>query len=248
MNVVVPIAGNGAAFARAGYTFPKPLIDIQGKSMIEIVARNLSTGSDNLRFVFICRGEDVAKYDLYHILQFATGNRFEIVTLGQPTQGAACTVLTAIQHINSDQPLVIANGDQYLEGGISEFLAEATASRVDGSIVTFPASHPRWSYARVDDSGRVLETAEKRVISKHATAGVYYFKRGRDFVAAAESMIKKNITHNGEFYVCPVFNELILEGKIVQSWEIPSERMHSLGTPEDLRNYTELLKVGGLKI
>ncbi|MBI3442665.1 MAG: glycosyltransferase family 2 protein [Candidatus Sungbacteria bacterium] len=233
LNIVIPMAGQGAPFKDAGYAFPKPLIDIKGKTMIEVVVNNLRPQTDH-KFIFVCRKELQEKYDLYNILKNATNNKFEIVPIGGITEGAACTVLCASHHINTGEELIIANSDQYIEFDINDFIASAREHEKDGLILTFHASHPKWSYARVDSSGKVLETAEKRVISNNATAGIYYFQKGSDFVEAAQSMIRKNIRHNNEFYVCPVYNELILGNKNIYARTTAAEKMHGLGTPEDL--------------
>jgi len=241
LNIVVPFAGRGTAFIEAGYTFPKPLIDINGKSMIEVVANNLKPKCGH-KFIFIGQKEHYDKYDLYHILQNASDNKFEIVTLSGYTQGAACTVLSAIKYINDDSELVIANGDQFVEGGLDKFIAEARKGDKDGLIMTFESSHPKWSYVRTDQNGRVMETAEKKLISNMATAGIYYFKRGADFVKAAQSMIDKDIRYNDEFYVCPVYNEMIIEDREIYTYNIEEGKMHGLGTPEDLNAFLALVR------
>ena len=232
LNIVIPMAGAGKKFQEMGYAFPKPLIDVRGKTMIEVVINNLRPKVPH-RFIFICQREHYEKYDLYNILKHATNNQFEVVQISGVTEGAACTVLCATQYIDSDDDLVIANSDQYIEGGIDAFLTKAQTG-IDGLIMTFPASHPKWSYARVNESGKVVEVAEKKVISPHATVGVYYYKHGHDFVHGAQEMIAKNIRYNNEFYVCPVYNELLLAGKELGIYEILADTMHGLGTPEDL--------------
>lgn len=241
LNIVIPMAGKGSRFQEAGYTFPKPLIDVNGKTMIEVVINNLRPACDH-RFIFICQKEHYEKYDLYHILQNATNNKFEVVTINGITEGAACTVLTASQYINNDDDLLIANSDQFIGMDINDFITEARQGNKDGLIMTFLASHPKWSYARVDEQGRVLEVAEKKVISNQATVGIYYFKKGSDFVTAAQSMIHKNIRYNNEFYVCPVYNEMILADKHIFTSQINQEVMHGLGTPEDLNKFLEFTK------
>jgi dTDP-glucose pyrophosphorylase len=105
----------------------------------------------------------------------------------------------------------------------------------DGGIITFKSMHPKWSFVKVDDHGWVTEVAEKKPISDTATAGIYFWKKGSDYVKYAKQMIDKNIRLNGEFYVCPVFNEAILDGKKIKIKSI--ERMWGLGTPEDLDFY-----------
>lgn len=247
LNIVIPMAGRGSRFKDAGYVFPKPLIDVKGKTMIEVVIKNLRPQGD-YRFIFICQREHVQKYDLYNILKNATGGNFEIVQIDGITEGAACTVLCGKQYINNDDELLIANSDQYIDMDINDFLANARQGGKDGLIMTFEASHPKWSYARVNAEGVVLETAEKKVISQHATVGIYWYRHGKDFVRAAESMIKKNIRSNNEFYVCPTYNEMVLEGEKTYIYPIDASIMHGLGTPEDLEAFLRKLDAGAVKI
>ena len=168
------MAGLGSRFAQAGYSFPKPLIDVNGKPMIELIVDHLKPKVDH-KFIFICQKEHYDTYDLYNILKNATRDKFEIVKINGVTEGAACTVLTAAQYINNEDDLVIANSDQYIQTDFSDFIRKARASKKDGVIMTFKASHPKLSYARADKTGRVIEVAEKRVISDRATVGIYYF-------------------------------------------------------------------------
>lgn len=241
------MAGRGSRFQQAGYAFPKPIIDINGETMIEVVIRNLKPKTDH-KFIFICQKEHYEKYDLYNILKNATDNKFEIVQINGITEGAACTVLCAIKFINNDDELIIANSDQFVEFDINDFIKTARSKNKDGLIMTFHASHPKWSYAKVDDSGKVIETAEKKIISDKATVGIYYFKNGKDFVDAAQSMIHKNIRHNNEFYVCPTYNEVILSGKNIFVYDIDAGKMHGLGTPEDLEIFFKKLEEGKVRI
>ncbi len=241
LNILVPIAGGGGAFKNAGYSFPKPLIDVAGKTMIEVVVNNLRPSVPH-RFIFVCLKDQYDQYDLYHILQRATRDQFEVIPILGKTEGAACTALLASRFINNENELVIANGDQFLEYKLDDFIAAARAKSADGEILTFPSSHPKWSYARVSADNQVTEVAEKKVISEHATAGIYYFKHGTDFVKAAQNMIHKDIRHNGEFYICPTFNELILANQKVYINEVAASTMHGMGTPEELNNFVAFVK------
>jgi NDP-sugar pyrophosphorylase family protein len=240
INIVIPTAGTGTSFINAGYTFPKPLIDIKGKPMIQLIIENLRP-KVNHKFILICQNEHYNKYSLNQVFNNSTKGNFECIRLFAPTQGAACTVLTAIDHIN-DEELIIANADQVIDIDINKFIKFARDSKADGVIMTFNSLHPRWSYVRTDKKGLVIEAAEKKVISNKATVGIYYFKNGSDFIKSAFSMIEKNIRFNNDFYVCPVYNEMILSGKKILSWNIPQEKMHSLGTPEDLSTYLSFLE------
>ena len=158
----------------------------------------------------------------------------KIVEVDQLTEGAACTVLLAKEHINNDAPLFMANSDQFVEWNSNEFMYKMNENNADGGIVTFKATHPKWSYAKVGEDGYVTEVAEKNPISNNATVGFYYWKNGSDFVKFAEQMIEKDVRVNNEFYVCPVFNEAIGDGRKIKTFE--ATKMWGLGTPEDL-NY-----------
>lgn len=239
INIVVPMSGAGNSFIQAGYTFPKPLIDMNGKPMVQLVIENL-TPKVSHKFILVCRKEHYDKYSLHQIFTNAIKGDFIAIPLIAPTQGAACSILNATDYINNDQELIIANADQIIDVDINKFINFARKSKAEGVIMTFNSQHPRWSYAKVDKRGNVLEVAEKKVISDQATVGIYYFKTGKSFVKATFSMIEKNIRLNNDFYVCPVYNELILDEKKIVNWQIKQSQMHGLGTPEDLNNYLNL--------
>ena len=228
MNVLIPMAGAGTRFQKAGYTFPKPLIEVNGKPMIQLVVENLNIEG---RHIFVVQKEHYEKYNLRHLLGLISPG-CEIVQVESVTEGAACTTLLAKEYINSDKPLLIANSDQYVEWNSNEFMYSMIGDTVDAGILTFTATHPKWSFAKLDDSGFVCEVAEKKPISNIATAGIYYWKHGSDYVKYAEQMIDKNVRVNNEFYVCPVFNEAIADSKRVKRHQV--EKMWGLGTPEDL--------------
>jgi dTDP-glucose pyrophosphorylase len=233
MNVLIPMAGAGTRFEQAGYSFPKPLIDVRGKPMIQKVVESLNI---NARFIFIVQKTHYEKYALKHTLNLIAPN-CEIVKVDGVTEGAACTTLLAEHLINNGDPLLIANSDQYLDWDSNQFMYSMMADEIDGGILTFESTHPKWSYAKISDTGMVEKVAEKVPISTHATVGVYFFKKGEDYVSAAKQMIEKDIRTNGEFYVCPTYNEAIEDGKKIKIFEIDSKNMWGLGTPEDLNNY-----------
>ncbi len=228
MNIVIPLAGAGKKFQERGFTFPKPLIDIHGKPMIQWVVENLNTEGN---FIFIVLKEHYEKYQMGYLLNLIAPG-CTIIQVDGPTDGAARTVLLAEKYINNEKPLVIANADQYLEWNSNEFFYAMAQDESHGGIVTFKSTHPRWSFAKRGEDGYVAEVAEKRPISDDATAGIYFWQHGADFVRSAHQMIQKNIKTNNEFYVCPTFNELIAEQKKIRMF--PVTRMWGLGTPEDL--------------
>jgi dTDP-glucose pyrophosphorylase/beta-phosphoglucomutase-like phosphatase (HAD superfamily) len=230
LNVLIPMAGAGSRFEQAGYSFPKPLIDVKGKPMIQAVVDSLNI---NANYIFIVQESHYKKYSLQHTLNLIAPN-CKIIQVNGLTEGAACTTLLAKELINNEKPLLIANSDQYLDWDSNQFMYSMIAHGIDGGILTFESKHPKWSYAKLDNTGHVSEVAEKKPISNHATVGVYYFKHGSSYVRAAEQMIKKDIRTNNEFYVCPVYNQCILEGEKIKIFNIDKKSMWGLGTPEDL--------------
>jgi len=233
VEIVIPMAGLGSRFSDAGYVDPKPLIKVHGKPMIQWVIENLSSKNYRTHFNFIVNRTHLEAFDLENRLSdMAPG--CQIISVPNKTEGAACTVLLALDRIALDRPLIIANSDQFVEASFEDFLKTSLESDKDGLIMSFPSNESKWSYARLDEKGLVLEVAEKKPISSHATVGIYYFKTAELFQRASFSMIRSNIRTNNEFYVCPVYNELIQAGGKVSIFPIPAEAMHGLGTPEDL--------------
>ncbi len=236
INVVIPMAGLGSRFKEVGYTLPKPLINVFGKPMIQRVVENLKSKKYDLNFTFIVQKEHSEKYCLNYILPLICSNS-NIIYIDNLTEGAACTVLTSKKIIDNDIKLIIANSDQLLEWDIDEFIDEAIRQNSDGAISTFKSNEPKWSYAKTNEAGNVIKVAEKEVISSNATTGIYYWKHGKMFVEYAERMINKGIRVKNEFYVCPVFNEAILDNKKITIQEC--KKMWGLGTPEDLKYYLQ---------
>jgi len=236
LNVLIPMAGAGSRFEQAGYTFPKPLIDVKGKPMIQVIVENLNIKAN---FIYIVQKSHREKYNLDTLLNLITPN-CKIVEVDGITEGAAVTALMAKEYINTDHPLFFANSDQFVEWDSNEFFYKMNENDCDGGIPTFKATHPKWSFAKLDEEGFVTEVQEKNPISDLATVGFYYWKHGSDFVKYAEEMIQQNIRVNNEFYVCPVYNNAIKAGLKVKTFNVP--KMWGLGTPEDLKYYLENYK------
>ena len=233
LNVLIPMAGAGSRFTDAGYTFPKPLIEVRGKSMIQVVVDNIGLDAN---YHFVVQKEHREKYNLDTMLNLIAEN-CKVIEVDGVTEGAACTALLAKKFINNNQPLFFANSDQWVDWDPVEFMYKMQETKSDGGIVTFEANHPKWSFAKTNNDGIVTEVAEKKPISTNATVGYYYWKHGSDFVKYAEEMIEKNIRVNNEFYVCPVYNQAIEDGKIIRISR--AKAMWGLGTPEDLDYYVK---------
>ena len=238
MNVLIPMAGEGSRFEKVGYNLPKPLIDVKGKPMIQVASESLNLEA---RFIYVVRKSHREKYDLDALLNMISPN-CKIVEVEGVTEGAACTTLLAKELIDNKNPLILTNSDHFIEWNSIEFMHKMDSGKYDGGILCFPATHPKWSFAKSDEAGIITEVAEKNPISNHATAGVYYWAKGSDYVKFAEKMIEKNVRVNNEFYVCPVFNEAIEEGKKIFNFQIPADNMWGLGTPEDLKYFIDNYK------
>jgi dTDP-glucose pyrophosphorylase len=241
MKILVPMSGSDAAFREAGYQHCKSLIEINGKALLQHIYENLlslrPTASD--QFIFVIRKEDHAQHHLSEVLALLAPGCRVIVAEGA-TAGAACTALLAVGHLSAEEELIISNGDQIIRMDLVQAIGGFRENKLDGGTVVFDSIHPRWSFVRVHE-GLVTEAAEKRPISRYATAGFYYFRRGADFVAAASDMIRKAAHVNGVYYVCPIFNEMILRQAKIGIHQIRPEQYYSLATPQGVQRYEELL-------
>ncbi|MDR2338147.1 MAG: glycosyltransferase family 2 protein [Deltaproteobacteria bacterium] len=234
LNIVLPMAGRGSRFTNAGWSIPKPLIPIHNIPMIKVVVDNLTPSCEH-RFIFICQQTHLVEYDLISKLKSYAKN-VEVLGVNGITEGQVCTVLLAKKFFNNDEPLMTANTDQYIDFDINEYLEAINSRQLDGMIMTMKSQDPKWSYAKLNAQGVVVETAEKKVISQDATVGIFNFTRGRDLVRSAEQMIQDNLRVNNEFYTCPCYNYLIREGKKIGTYSIGEEYngMYGLGIPSDL--------------
>ncbi len=241
LDIVIPMAGRGSRFSKAGFHLPKPLIDVRGQPMIRRVISNLAPAFDH-RFIFLVLEEHLHGFGLESKLRDWAGPQTVIVPVNQVTEGAACTVLLAERHLSAGHDLLIANSDQLVDTSLQDYIKWSRTPAYSGSIMVFEAEDEKWSFAKLGPTGDVIEVAEKKRISNLATVGIYYFRRGSEFVGAARKMIAKNIRVNNEFYVCPVYNEMIQGGQRIVTWKIQASAMHGVGTPEDLATYLKVAR------
>jgi dTDP-glucose pyrophosphorylase len=236
LNILIPIGSTSQFFDSSVYFYPKPLIDILGKPMIQHVVENLMQIGCPKRFIFIVRDEDCVRYHLDSTLRLLVKDKIEILRIQRETKGAACSALLATEFIANDEPLIICNGDQIFEINLNGILKAINDDRVDAACLTFNSVHPRWSYVRLEE-GKIVEAAEKHPLSANAIAGFYYFLKGNDFVDAAKRMILKDAQVNGVFYIAPVFNELVLSRKHMRAYEIDGASYHTFYSPQKIQEY-----------
>jgi NDP-sugar pyrophosphorylase family protein len=241
LDIVIPMAGRGSRFANVGIKLPKPLVDVGGVPMIQRVIENLRPNCKH-RFIFLALQEHLTEYQLAEKLKKWAGSQTICVPIQTVTEGAACTVLLARENFKPNHDMMIANSDQLVDIDINDYINFSRDSQADGTIMTFEATDPKWSFAKLNSRGEVTEVAEKKPISNLATVGIYYYRRGTDFVTKAEEMIRANIRVNNEFYVCPVYNQMIAAKQRIFTWSLDQAKMHGIGTPEDLALYLEKAK------
>lgn len=231
LRIVIPMAGEGKAFKSAGYSFPKPLIDINGKPMIQWVVENINVDG---KFIFIVKEAHLKLYNLHYLLNLIAPG-CNIITVAESGTGAATTVLKAKHLFNDQDPIAVVNSDQLIAWNSNEFFYAMAADECDGGIVTFESTHPQWSFVKVAQNGFVTEVAEKMPISNIATAGIYYFKKGCEFIRLAEQMIENDIRTLGEFYICPIYNEYVKANKKIRVF--PVKKIWSFSTPKDVDHF-----------
>ncbi len=234
LHVVIPLVGKDS-FSNTEY--PKPLKDVGRVSMIEVVLGNLAPPTP-CRFTFVCLKDHVQRFHLDQSLKVLAPGTACVVAEGF-TSGQLCSVLLAIDTMNPDDELLIANGDQFIAAGLPGFYAKCRESAIDGCILTFDSSHPKWSFVRLNAEGLVDYVAEKRPISNEATAGLYYFRNTGRFLSGAKSMLLKGASSEGKYYVAPVYNELILEGAKVVTYRVKKDVIFSFDTSDDIRFFCE---------
>jgi UDP-N-acetylglucosamine diphosphorylase / glucose-1-phosphate thymidylyltransferase / UDP-N-acetylgalactosamine diphosphorylase / glucosamine-1-phosphate N-acetyltransferase / galactosamine-1-phosphate N-acetyltransferase len=226
------MAGLGSRFQSAGFTVAKPLIEVRGRPMYSWAADSLPLQyCTRLIFVLLATQPDFKQLqdDILH--RYA---KFKptVQTVPEVTAGQSITVLSVKELIDSAEPLLIHNADTAFEIAPG-WVQSAFSDGVDGGLLVFRSSEPRWSYSREDSSGWVVEVREKQVVSPWASTGTYWFRRGADFVRLAETRAQQGQRDAGEYYVGPLYNDLIARGGRVKNYAI--QRLFCFGTPEDLQ-------------
>ena len=235
LNILLPLAGKSPIFE--GQHFPKWIYEIKNRLMIEYPISSLGRIKQHRRFIFILRNDECIKFHLDKTLKLLTSPESIVIQQKTETVGAICSCLLAIDHINTDDPLIISNGDQFIDVDYNKVLEFFQGQDLDGGVICFNSVHPQWSYARLDAQDNIVQTAEKNPISRNAIAGFYYFKRGKDFVAAAQRTIEKEAHVNGIYYIAPTYNEMVLESKRLKAYQINGDNYYSFYSFPKIREF-----------
>jgi dTDP-glucose pyrophosphorylase len=237
MKILILMAGSSASFRNAGHLYPKPLIEIAGKPLVQHILESITSlraMEDTL--IFAVRKEDNTKFHISQVVHLLDPPAIVLEIPGQPA-GAACSALLAIDLIDGPEPLVVINGDQVIDVDFASVRNDFETRDLDGGIIVFKDVHPRWSFVKPGEDGLVIETAEKRPISNLATAGFYYFREGRDFVSSVKTMILKGAVVDGNYFICPAYAEMILKNQKIGTFLIEKRQYFSLTTPHACEQY-----------
>lgn len=238
------MAGLGSRFAAAGYKLPKPLIEIDGVRLYRLVLGNLV--ASQLKSVTVVAQKNWNLQEEIDQIQSRLRIPVELIEIDYVTSGAATTVSLGLGKLNPHSPVVVANCDQYVVGGCHSFYEAVATRNPQGTIMTMEASDPKWSYVRLNKDGKVGEVVEKRVVSKHATTGIYGFSTAHELSEAIKAQSDQNFRVNGEFYLAPVYNQLIRRRIVPEIFELPrADAFYGLGTPEDLELFMRTSHLAG---
>lgn len=240
MNIVIPMAGVGKRFREKGFNQPKMLINVLSRPMLYWALQGLTPFfNKNTHIYFICLSETVKEYNLKDIIDDVCPIKYTILELNSSTKGQAETVLKASHYLDNHQSLLIYNCDTYVDLGVHK-VNKKKLLNYDGVIWSFHSDQKHYSYIEADQDGIVRKVAEKEKISNKATTGLYFFKHGSLFIKAARNAIKNNELVNGEYYVGPLYNNLIKNNLLIKTFFV--NNCLPLGTPEELNRNVNLLK------
>lgn len=237
-NIIIPIAGPNKNVEKSEYV--RSLLEIERKTILQYAFESLQPIKAS-NFNVVIKRKDVNSFHLDNVVRLLRPEANVIIAEGE-TMGAACTCMLAVNHLDMDAPLLITGSDQLLTISTDKIVGYFIEQNFDGGVAIFDDVHPRWSFVKLDHQDHVIEAAEKRPISRNATAGFYYFKKAKFFFDAAESMISKNASVNGSFFVCPVFNEMILKQMVIGTYRIEKDQYYSFSHDSGIEAYKMYLK------
>lgn len=235
IHIIVPACGPAEQFGNTYW--PKNIIEVCGKPMIQHVIENYAKIPDK-RFIFILNQQECNQFHTDNIVDILTEGNCDIIRLEGDTKGALCTCLMSVALINNEDSILITNNDQKFDCNLNTSINYFQKIQADAGVLCFDCIHPRWSYIRTEHD-YVIEAAEKRPISRHAIAGVYYFRHGYEFVESAKDAIIKESTYNGQYYLSAALNQMILKNKKIGYDTVPGEVYHSFYSTKRIEIYEQ---------
>ena len=239
-NVLILAANETHDDRDSGY--PLCLTEVDGKPLIQHLSEKCNS-IPNVKLTLAVRDQDCKRWHLDNVLRLLSPDA-KVLNVQRKTGGASCTALLAIATIKNDEPLLIINGNELIDVDFAAVISGFVESDFDAGVVVFPSVHPRYSYVRLDDEGFVVECAEKNPISNNATVGFYWFKHGSDFVEAAQQAIIKSAHVDGQYYICPTMNELILRQFKIGVFRINTQKFHPLKSERQIERLETFIDSG----
>lgn len=241
MNILILAAGeNESHLNDSGYPFY--LTEFEGVPLLERLVQQCGS-LPHAHFFFAINEKEIKRWRLDNVVAQLTPFG-HLIRVKENTAGAACTALLAIEYIESDEELLILNANDTIQANFNEILHDFRQRKLDAGTVVFHSIHPRYSYVALDKNDKVVEAAEKNPISQHATAGFYWFARGKEFVKSALQMIAKEGHVDENYYICPVMNEMILTQAHIGVYRIDNQYYHPLKTVRQLQHFESRLETG----
>lgn len=240
MNILILAAGDGSSHNPSGDNYPLCLTEFNGIPLIEKIIKACDLFSEK-QIIVALNDHEIRQHHIDNIIRLLESNSKTIRVRGE-TKGAACTALLAEEYINSNAPLLILNGNEYVDVDYSKLVSFFESSELDVGVATFPSVHPRYSYIRLDESNLVTECAEKNPISRNAVIGFYWFRQGSSFIEAAKNMIRKDVTINGKYFITPALNELILKRSRIGTFSIDASKYYPLKTERQISQFESFVE------
>lgn len=239
MNILILAAGEKETILNdSGYPFY--LTELEGSPLIEHLVDQCRS-IKNATYHFAFPEKEIKQWRLDSVITQLTQNG-NLIHVKNNTAGAACTALLAMEYIDTDESLLILNMNDMIQMNFANIVNDFESRQLDAGTIVFHSIHPRYSYVVLDEDNLVIEAAEKNPISHHATAGFYWFARGKQFVEATRSMIAKEGHVDGFFYICPVMNELILSHAKIGVFFDENQHYHPLKTMRQIQHFESVLE------
>ncbi len=239
LHIIMPMAGEGSRFRDAGWTTPKPLIELDSKPLFIRAIESVKVEGAPMKYSFIVRQEHIDKYGVDQGIKDIIPDAL-IYSVNKTTRGAVETCMKAEEGIADDDAVVVMDCDLEFKSkkyaDIIKKILEMPAEKANGgALVSFESDLPKYSYAELGADGLVKRTAEKEVISNHALCGAYFFSSGKEFKNATHRLLNEPVMLKPEFYVSLLYNYLLKDGSPVEL--APMEMYRSYGTPEELMQW-----------
>jgi dTDP-glucose pyrophosphorylase len=236
MTIIITMAGLGSRFRKAGYDCPKYMIEAKEKTLFEWSMDSLVGYNDIVsKYVFVVRKEDNASAFITEKCKFYGIENIDIVEIADITDGQATTCLKAISFCDADKAIMVYNIDTYVE----PYELKYSDIHGDGFIPCFHSAGEHWSFVRADNDGKVTEVREKQRISDNCSIGAYYFSTAELYKDLYEVYYSEERMEKNEKYIAPLYNLMIKRGMSVEFSIIEADRVHILGTPEELQKFIE---------